>query len=269
MEWLKENSYTVLSLSEVVERMKNNRPLPSKLATLSFDDGLRDGYERAYPILRQYEFPATFFITTCILQDRMPPVIALQVLIRELGAERLEFEILPRVLRGMPYATLLDPKRYDIADAKKPEPPETRRIKWVFNHFLPSSLKVDLVREIFGDYLGKDAEKRFCREFFMTSEEIRDMVDGGMDFGSHTVWHPPFDICGLGDVELEARESRQQLMAVVGKLVTVFGWPFGGCYKDRIKAVVAEYYDGAWNFGQGDESDIYNLSRMDQGGLVI
>ncbi|MEA3272488.1 MAG: polysaccharide deacetylase family protein [Patescibacteria group bacterium] len=270
IEWLKENGYEFLSLSEVAQRMKNNQLFPEKLATLSFDDGLRDGYASAYPILKEFGIPGSFLITTCVLENKLPSVIAFQILIKELGAEKLEFDLLPRVLKGTPYATLLDSNRYNIGDAKARDTKENRRIKWVFNHFLPTSLKVDIIDELFESTLGVDAQVKFCRELFMSGEEMREMAQNGMDFLSHTVTHPPLNICGLGDVDVEARDSQKALENLLEKPIRIFGWPFGGEFKQSVKDVVARYYDGAFNFVLAKKmpecpyNDIYDIPRLDQ-----
>ncbi|MFH1522516.1 MAG: polysaccharide deacetylase family protein, partial [Patescibacteria group bacterium] len=139
LRWLKDNHYTVVMLSQIVELIREGKPLPPKTAAISFDDGLRDGYKRAYPLLKQYGFPATFFVITCALEGKLPPVIGFQILIQELGADKIRKEILPEFLKGTGYVGLLDPKRYNIREDKKPELEEFRLIKWIFNHFLPVS----------------------------------------------------------------------------------------------------------------------------------
>jgi len=67
MKYLKDNGYTTLSLDELYDFLENNNPIPKKSVVLTFDDGYKDNYENAYPILKEYGFKATIFmITSCI-----------------------------------------------------------------------------------------------------------------------------------------------------------------------------------------------------------
>lgn len=64
MEWLHSKNYTTLSLEEFYEALVNKTPVPEKPIVLTFDDGYSDNYDSAWPILRQYGFKGTFFVTT-------------------------------------------------------------------------------------------------------------------------------------------------------------------------------------------------------------
>lgn len=67
MKYLKDNGYTTLSLDELYDFFEKNVPVPKKSVVLTFDDGYKDNYENAYPILKKYGFKATIFvITNCI-----------------------------------------------------------------------------------------------------------------------------------------------------------------------------------------------------------
>lgn len=61
MEWLRTN-VRVVPLSEVVTALAGRRPLPERAAVLTFDDGFRDFYCSAAPILRRLRLPATIFL---------------------------------------------------------------------------------------------------------------------------------------------------------------------------------------------------------------
>ena len=56
--------YNPISLDQMAQHIQNGTSLPSKAVAVTFDDGYRDNYENAYPILRKYNIPATFFLTT-------------------------------------------------------------------------------------------------------------------------------------------------------------------------------------------------------------
>ncbi|KOC55780.1 xylanase deacetylase [Clostridium botulinum] len=67
MRYLKDNNYTTLTLDELYSFFEKNIPVPKKSVVLTFDDGYKDNYETAYPILKKYGFKATVFvITNCI-----------------------------------------------------------------------------------------------------------------------------------------------------------------------------------------------------------
>lgn len=67
MKYLKDNNYTTLTLDELYAFFQKNIPIPKKSVVLTFDDGYKDNYENAYPILKKYGFKATLFvITNCL-----------------------------------------------------------------------------------------------------------------------------------------------------------------------------------------------------------
>ena len=64
MKWLAEQGYHPMTLERMAADLKHGRPLPDKPIVLTFDDGWKDQYEGAFPILKKYRFVATFFIIT-------------------------------------------------------------------------------------------------------------------------------------------------------------------------------------------------------------
>src|SRR5262249_5843124 len=51
--------YTVLRLSEVIDRLARRAPLPDHTACLTFDDGYRNFHTTAFPLLRRFQMPST------------------------------------------------------------------------------------------------------------------------------------------------------------------------------------------------------------------
>jgi len=65
MEYLKKNGYQVISLDKLVESIRNKTALLArKPVVITFDDGYRDNFQYAYPILKKFGFPATIFVIT-------------------------------------------------------------------------------------------------------------------------------------------------------------------------------------------------------------
>lgn len=62
MHFLKSRKYNVLPLQEVAALIRENKKIPPKTVSLTFDDGYKDNYTYAFPILKEYGLRATLFI---------------------------------------------------------------------------------------------------------------------------------------------------------------------------------------------------------------
>lgn len=61
-EYLKNNNYKTLWLSEVAELENKKQKLPHKAVVLTFDDGFLDNFTELYPLLQHYNFKAVVFV---------------------------------------------------------------------------------------------------------------------------------------------------------------------------------------------------------------
>lgn len=64
IRFLKSHHYNVLPLKSVATLIKERKKIPSKTIAITFDDGYKDNYIYAFPILKKYHLPATIFIIT-------------------------------------------------------------------------------------------------------------------------------------------------------------------------------------------------------------
>lgn len=62
MRFLKSHRYNVIPLEALVGLIKNKKKIPAKTICISSDDGYRDNYTYAFPILKKYNLPAAMFI---------------------------------------------------------------------------------------------------------------------------------------------------------------------------------------------------------------
>jgi len=59
---LSEAGYTAVSLEDILAYMNRGRRLPENPVLITFDDGYTSNYTHAFPVLKQYDFPAVIFI---------------------------------------------------------------------------------------------------------------------------------------------------------------------------------------------------------------
>ncbi|HVS21808.1 MAG TPA: polysaccharide deacetylase family protein, partial [Pyrinomonadaceae bacterium] len=62
-ELLKKSNCAVLPLDEAVKHLYAN-DLPDRAVAITFDDGTSDFYRRAFPVIKEFGFPVTLYLTT-------------------------------------------------------------------------------------------------------------------------------------------------------------------------------------------------------------
>ena len=60
--WLKEHGYQVVSIDDIEAAQQQQKSLPEKAVLLTFDDGYHGFYERAFPLLKLFNYPAVLAV---------------------------------------------------------------------------------------------------------------------------------------------------------------------------------------------------------------
>ncbi len=64
MKALQDAGYHTITPQELHDAVSSSTALPTKPVLITFDDGYRDQYENAFPVLKKYQLKATFFLIT-------------------------------------------------------------------------------------------------------------------------------------------------------------------------------------------------------------
>ncbi len=64
MQAIKDNGYTTITFSQLINYVENNSALPEKPILLTFDDGYLNNYTNAFPLLKEMNMKATIFVVT-------------------------------------------------------------------------------------------------------------------------------------------------------------------------------------------------------------
>ncbi|OGX18825.1 MAG: hypothetical protein A3K83_01505 [Omnitrophica WOR_2 bacterium RBG_13_44_8b] len=62
MRFLRNNQYNIVPLETVADLMRDKKKMPARTIAITLDDGNKDNYTHAFPILKKYNIPATMFI---------------------------------------------------------------------------------------------------------------------------------------------------------------------------------------------------------------
>ena len=221
---------------------------------ITFDDGYRDNYEVALPILREVGLPAAFFIAAGYI-DR------------------------PRLTWWDRVAYVVKSTTRDVLELDYPEPltidlRQPDRDRATRQILQPYKRTPEIDQERFFDRLEEQAgveveSEALGRDLFMTWDQVRGLRGGGMALGSHTYDHPVLSRMPEAIQLSELTRSKQVLEAQTDGPIHTVAYPVGGpdAFIDSTKRLVRaagyraafSYYGG---FNRPDESDPFDLRRM-------
>lgn len=64
LSFLAENNFTVLPLTQILTTLNDGEDLPERTVAITFDDGYESIYSTAFPLLQEFGFPFTVFVST-------------------------------------------------------------------------------------------------------------------------------------------------------------------------------------------------------------
>jgi peptidoglycan/xylan/chitin deacetylase (PgdA/CDA1 family) len=217
--------YDVVPLSRMVERLTAREPLPPRLAAVTIDDGYRDAYEVAYPLLRRYGVSASLFVVTKFA-DRRAWIWTdkARFLTRQAAPQRLTMKIQESEVRLELNGTT---SRRDASE----------RINSIIKR-VPDESKEETIERL-SLALGVAMPQTPPDEFSsVTWEQAREMCAYGIEIGSHTLTHPILTNVGNERLRRELRDSKSQLEEVLGHQVNLFCYP-NGDNDERVQCEVA------------------------------
>lgn len=240
--------YHIVSLDEFIDAAQNGSELPPRSAVITFDDGYRDNYTLAYPILRKYKAPATIFLTTGhIGTNNMLWTDKVAYAVKHTASSRLK----------MPELGIYD--FTSSANRLKATMEMKSRLKE-----LPNEDKDLLVERIVAK-LGVRITQEAGENLFLSWDDVRAMHDNGVSFGAHTVTHPRLTKVSKSQARAEIAESKRMIENALDAPVRAFSYP-GGRFDEDIKSMVREEgFDCAVTIRRGTnslKSDLYELRRI-------
>jgi peptidoglycan/xylan/chitin deacetylase (PgdA/CDA1 family) len=218
---------------------------------ISFDDGYRDNYETAFPILKAQSARAVFFLSTGFLDHpRLPWWNEIAWMIRTCPRQTIP---------GGTYFT--HPIVLDELDRQ-------RALRVVLRKY--KSLPGDSVSEYLNFLADATGAGRFqengIANEWMTWDMVREMKVRGMFFGGHTVNHPVLAQLPLTQQREEIAGCAQRLLEELGEPMQWFSYPVGGreafnkdtrfCLKEQNVKYAFSYDGGFQKFTDLDPFDI-------------
>lgn len=202
--------YYPVSFSNISDFLRQKKALPSYGIALSFDDGYRDNYLNAYPLLRDYQIPAIIFLTTGYIGSR-----------KSRKTNKLRY--LQRMSADYDFSHLAEKiiQEFNVIDKKLFLQEGILALERLLAHD-ECEKAIDFMADLLK--VKKDFE---ISENNLTWEQVREMAKEGIEFGCHTVNHPRLSILPAKRIEYEILQSKKNIEEKLGKACLHFAYPYG------------------------------------------
>jgi peptidoglycan/xylan/chitin deacetylase (PgdA/CDA1 family) len=209
MLWIQKHC-RVIYPKELVEASKNpSRTRPPVLVT--FDDGYKDFYDQAYPVLCELNIPAIVFLPTKFI-DEGSLLWTDQIHLAALETNKIKALLPWKEGKTFPLRTALEQEAYVCAcksHLKNVKDDERER------------LLDQLLNE-----LNVSTNRHGLKRQMMSWDEIRTTL-GLIDYGGHTHTHPIMSKINSASLENEIRTCRDRILDETGITPRYFAYPNG------------------------------------------
>jgi len=219
--------YNVISVDEVLHYLGRRRPLPSRAALITFDDGWIDTIDIAAPELKRRGLSAVVFVPPTIFESHGP-----------FWQERLATSIRS--------GRLALHRAVAMGVAAGGEPPRDSASSEAVITWLAAAL-TDIESERRGIILAAEPEalRGDDTRHFMTPADLLRLKAHGMSLGAHGLTHEA--LTTVKDPAYELAESRRRLSALWGSEILSMSFPHGRFNEHIVQLAYAAGYQALFS----------------------
>jgi peptidoglycan/xylan/chitin deacetylase (PgdA/CDA1 family) len=222
--------------------LEGGTPLPHRSAIITFDDGWRDNYQYAWPILNKLAIPATIYLTVGLIETGDMVWFNKAIMIFKSG--KPDSNRILNVVRSI---------------CKDPPPPDEfpRDIVGFVDMLKPYHIKLirEVVDRLFTESCLTERDDQNHRNV-MNWSEISEMRLAGIEFGSHGMSHGILPLLTGEEIRWELRESKRLMEKNLGVSIDTFAYPNG----DFDAAIATQVKEAGYRCGLATET---NFKRAD------
>jgi len=251
------DGYKILSLRGAIQATKMKQKLPANSFVVTFDDGFKDNYTKAFPILKKLGIHATFFVMgEPSFLGKMRWLDKLYYIIDHAKKKNVTFEF-KRI-------------RFDLDFTSKDSINKIKDFLKKSSHrkregFLSRLLKILRIK----------IPQRDTKALYMDKNDILDLVNSGMDIGVHTMTHPDLKQIPFSEAKSEILRCMKLIKRISKSEEVSFAYPFGwhGTYNKKIINFLRRNgFLCACTTIPGENSEstsLFELRRMTENNIVL
>ncbi len=228
LQMMRDGGYRVLPLIEAIWRLKRG-DLPPRSVVLTFDDGGHDFHARALPLLREFDVPATVYLSTYYCVKRAPifPLMCHYILWLSQGRR-----VVTRAVTG-------EEIDLELTGSESIERTFWDLLRFAREEGLPDDAKQDLLARL-ALVLDLDYESLLASRVLqlMNRQQVLEAANAGIDIQLHTHRHrsPAVE----DEYRTELQTNRDLITRMTGSVPRHFCYPSGASSPEFVSWLRAE-----------------------------
>jgi peptidoglycan/xylan/chitin deacetylase (PgdA/CDA1 family) len=243
--------YSVIGLADCLAWVEGRRTLPRGALLITFDDGYRDNFTTALPLLAARGMPFVLFVTTGCVGDR-------QAFFWDQVGEA--FRHVDRRCGDLPLLGRTDWSAN----------PDSVAERWVRAATRVPHAKRESILDQLSRALARPRQSQPPSGTYVTWSDLKSMQYQGGTIGAHTVTHPMTNTISVREFVREVLQSREEIESHLSQRVLSFSYPYGG--PDEFDASMGRHLQscgirmafrstGGLNFARNARGDAFSLRR--------
>jgi len=240
-----KNHYDLINFDDLNNILNNKIDTPKRPVIITFDDGFADNYFNAYPILKEHNAKATFFVSTGYI-----------------GTDK-------QYWFNKVYRSFVNPQNTNACinelniniDLSKCEATRRKQIYSIIEVLkkCPNKERLEYVKYIVQQYPEREFDDQLCAP--MTWKQLMEMKDNNMEIGSHTITHPVLSMLSEADLKYEIFESKKIIEEKLNTNISTIAYPVGMsfAYNDT---VIKEVKAAGYTFGTSYMAGTNYLNKL-------
>ncbi len=265
------NNFKIITATQLLDCIYNNSKLPEDSIVLTFDDGFRDHYLHVFPVLKKLGVQGLFFPPAKPIEEHS--VLDVHkihfILANHENTQNILYNIFSLIEQYGREFDLEKPEEYyrKLAIPNRFDTGDIIFIKRILQRELPKKLRNDIVDYLFKNYVSHN-EDDFSKNLYLSYEEITEMKENDMYFGSHGYSHEWLSNLDDDELELELNLCSKFYSKINNnKNSWIMCYPYGNYDRRIIEKIMVLGYKAGLTSEVGDAEldkiNAYTLKRYD------
>jgi len=199
----------VSDLNAILQSKDNN-------LLITFDDGLKEQFDLALPILDELGIPAVFFVNSINLEEKKVSNVHKIHLLRSIISAS---EFLDKFI-DMPFSRL---EKKNAREIYRYDDEKSAALKYILNFKLDFKQQEQVVNSLFDLHFDENV---ILDSLYMTEQNLIELADKGY-LGSHTHSHYPLGLLGADSIKTELEKTKIYLDKLTGSNINIVSYPYG------------------------------------------